>query len=98
MIARRRVTAGSLSFLLTVGITTVYAADTNPPHAENMPEPPVTMEPMLWQPGHWDWNGSQYTWAAGQYVPAAGHGNMWMPGTWSHGPNGWRWQPAHWQP
>jgi hypothetical protein len=64
---------------------------------ETPPKPPVTAEPLMWQPGHWDWNGSGYVWAKGQYVPAAGHGNLWMPGWWSRGPSGWEWQPPHWR-
>lgn len=63
---------------------------------ETMPKPPVTADPLIWQPGHWDWTGSGYAWAKGQYVPAQGHGNLWMPGWWSLTPAGWAWQPPHW--
>jgi hypothetical protein len=63
---------------------------------EVVPMPPVTAEPLMWQPGHWDWNGTGYVWAKGQYVPAAGHGNLWMPGWWSPTSTGWTWQPPHW--
>jgi hypothetical protein len=59
-------------------------------------KPPVTEEALMWQPGHWDWNGSGYVWARGQYVPAAGHGGLWMPGWWSRTDAGWVWQPPHW--
>lgn len=64
--------------------------------SETIPKPPITAEPLMWQPGHWDWNGSGYVWAPGQYVPAAGHGNLWMPGWWAKTSGGWAWQPAHW--
>ena len=64
--------------------------------SEDIPKPPITAEPLMWQPGHWDWNGSGYVWARGQYVPAAGHGNMWMPGWWSRSDAGWTWQAPHW--
>jgi hypothetical protein len=63
---------------------------------ESQPKPPVTAEPLMWQPGHWDWNGSGYVWAKGQYVPAQGHGNKWMPGWWAPSNAGWTWQAAHW--
>jgi hypothetical protein len=66
------------------------------PVAEIIPKPPVTAEALMWQPGHWDWNGSGYVWAGGQYVPARGHGNLWVPGWWSRSDAGWVWQPAHW--
>lgn len=66
------------------------------PLAETMPKPPVTGEVLVWQPGHWDWNGTGYVWATGQYVPAAGHGQLWQSGYWDRTPAGWSWQPAHW--
>ncbi len=64
--------------------------------SETIPKPPVVAEPLSWQPGHWNWNGSGYVWAKGQYVPAAGHGNMWTPGWWSRSEAGWTWQAPHW--
>ena len=67
-----------------------------PPMTETVPKPPVTAEPLMWQPGHWDWTGTGYTWAPGQYIPAAGHGPLWVPGWWSRTPTGWKWEPAHW--
>ena len=63
---------------------------------ENIPKPPVAAEALMWQPGHWDWNGFQFTWAQGLYVPAAGHSTLWIPGRWSPGPYGWKWRPPHW--
>jgi hypothetical protein len=50
------------------------------PRAESVPKPPVSPEPLDWQPGHWDWAGNGYLWSPGQYVLAAGHGLNWMPG------------------
>lgn len=68
-----------------------------PPRAEVIPKPPVTATPLIWQPGHWNWNGSGYTWQQGEYVPRDGHGDMYMPGHWVEAPGGgWNWQPAHW--
>ena len=64
--------------------------------ADPMPKPPVTQEPLIWQPGFWDWNGKAYAWTAGQYVPAAGHGSSWMPGWWNLTEGGWHWERAHW--
>lgn len=67
-----------------------------PPMADPQPPPPVSAVPPIWQPGHWDWNGSGYVWVAGVYVPDVGHGNLWQPGWWMQTPSGWSWQPAHW--
>jgi tetratricopeptide (TPR) repeat protein len=76
----------------------------DPPHylpvpaylPQTMPKPPIAAEPLMWQPGHWDWNGIKYIWTTGQYVPAAGHGNRWRPGWWSPRLEGWTWQPPRW--
>ncbi|HUB15556.1 MAG TPA: YXWGXW repeat-containing protein [Acetobacteraceae bacterium] len=67
-----------------------------PPMQETVPKPPVTGEALLWQPGHWNWNGNGYVWQPGEYVPAAGHGNLFQTGYWEQTPSGWRWVPAHW--
>ena len=63
---------------------------------EVMPNPPVSATPIIWQPGHWDWNGTGYVWTPGQYVPNPGHGNLFMPGWWAQTSAGWQWQPSHW--
>jgi hypothetical protein len=67
-----------------------------PPRSEPIPKPPVTATPLIWQPGHWDWNGAGYVWQPGEYVPREGHGELYMPGYWAQSPSGWQWQPAHW--
>jgi len=76
------------------------SANPNPPVPALLPDPmtkpPVTGEPLVWQPGHWDWTGSGYAWQQGQWVPAAGHGSLWMPGFWSLNGGSWVWQPPHW--
>jgi hypothetical protein len=66
------------------------------PMQEAIPKPPVSAEPLVWQPGHWNWNGSSYSWQPGEYVPAAGHGALFQPGYWAQTPRGWVWEPAHW--
>ena len=66
-----------------------------PPQQEQLPKPPVTAEPLIWQPGHWDWNGTTYIWTPGSYVPRDGH-SLWQPGYWAQTQGGWTWQPGHW--
>jgi hypothetical protein len=96
----------SLGALAALGLLAGCASNSGPgsnpyppvpaPLAETMPKPPVTGQELVWQPGHWDWNGTGYVWQPGQYVPAAGHGRLWQPGWWAHTPSGWQWQPPHW--
>lgn len=98
----RRFLAATVAVGLLAGCATQTTTSANPyppvpaPLAETMPKPPVTGEPLAWQPGHWNWSGSGYVWQPGQYVPAAGHGQLWQPGWWAQTPSGWVWQPAHW--
>ena len=80
------------------------AADiTKPPYppvppliAEQQPLPPVSPDPVVWQPGHWDWNGATYAWVPGMWVPRAGHGTLWQPGYWSQVNGTYVWVPGHW--
>jgi hypothetical protein len=68
--------------------------------SETIPLPPVSEDQLIWQPGHWDWNGSDYSWHEGKYARMEpGQSNMWVPGWWEL-PKDSRscvWNPAHWQ-
>jgi WXXGXW repeat (2 copies) len=57
---------------------------------------PPPGDPMVWQPGHWHWDGYQYVWVGGHYVPARPH---WREGRWIWSPREgqWVWRPAHWE-
>lgn len=100
---KRFVAAAWLGLSLLTGCAAPTTAAGNPfpppppPRMEAVPKPPVSGEQLLWQPGHWDWNGNGYSWQSGEYVPAAGHGNLFQPGYWSQTPSGWVWVKAHWR-
>jgi len=90
----------ALVLALLLAACTVAASGPYPPVPAPMneatPLPPVSGQALIWQPGHWDWNGGGYAWTAGRYVPVEGHGKLWMREQWSQTPGGWQWQPAHW--
>jgi hypothetical protein len=89
--------AGAVCLLSACVTTTTAPYPPVPaPQAETIPPPPVSATPLIWQPGHWNWNGSGYVWEPGMYVPQGTHSNMFMPGYWQKTPSGWAWQPAHW--
>ena len=69
-----------------------------PVRTEVIPKPPVSEEPLIWEPGHWDWVDTGYAWHEGEWVKRAGHGTEWQDGYWSNqNPKGtWTWLPAHW--
>jgi len=79
---------------------TSAAANPNPQPpqvpVETIPKPPVSEEPLVWQPGHWDWLGNGYEWRKGEWVQRGGHGTEWQDGYWNNAGGRWEWQPAHW--
>ena len=93
--------AGAL--LLLGGCVSETRAVSTPPYpapppvpAETVPKPPVSEQPLIWQPGHWDWSGSGYAWREGRWVPREGHGTQWQDGYWTSDNGVWSWVPAHW--
>jgi hypothetical protein len=51
---------------------------------ETMPKPPVSEQQLIWQPGHWDWNGNTYAWTSGDWLPKPPSGSgMWLEGHWT---------------
>ncbi len=64
--------------------------------AERVPTPPPSTETLIWQPGHYDWDGADYVWIHGRWVPRAGHGPLWQDGFWRHTAAGPVWVPGHW--
>ena len=57
--------AAVLAVSLMAGCAQSQAPDENPYPpvpplvSETIPKPPVTAEALMWQPGHWDWNGTR---------------------------------------
>ncbi len=92
--------AGSLA-LAGCAVTPVGVAyNPNPPppplRVEIVPKPPVSEEPLILQPGHWDWDGQGWVWRESAWVPRAGHGTTWQDGYWSNASGAWLWVPGHW--
>lgn len=76
-------------------VTNPYPAPP-PVQAEAIPPPPVSEDPLVWQPGHWDWTGTAYVWTGGRWIARAGHGTTWQDGYWANANGAWTWVPAHW--
>lgn len=89
----------TIAVLLLLAACAVPGAPPAPvpaPMAETVPKPPVTVDPVVWQPGYWNWTGSSFVWTPGQYVTATAPHQTWMPGYWEQAGAGWLWRPAHW--
>jgi hypothetical protein len=63
---------------------------------EDIPKPPVSEAPLIWQPGHWDLSNLRYIWREGRWIPRGDHSTQWQPGYWANEDGTWRWVPAHW--
>jgi len=48
----------------------LWGAPVAPP-ARLTETPPSTPSPLIWQPEHWSWTGTEYTWTPGHYVMGA---------------------------
>lgn len=88
----------ALCLLLLAGCAAAYP--THPPvppiRAEQVPTPPPSQAVLIWQPGHFDWNGVEYVWIPGEWVDRAGHGTLWQDGYWQQSAQTSQWIPAHW--
>lgn len=106
---RPRFTPPLASLLLVLGLAActppaatpvASSANPNPPpppvRTEVIPKPPVSEDPLIWQPGHWDWEGTGYAWREGEWVKRAGHGTEWQDGYWANQNGTWTWVAAHW--
>jgi len=64
--------------------------------AERLPPPPASTVTLIWQPGHYDWDGTNYVYIKGRWVSRGGHGPLWQDGMWHRAGSRWEWVPAHW--
>lgn len=52
------------------------------------PLPPVSSTPLVLQPAHWDWTGSNYVAVPPTWVPPPPRGSQWQAGYWTVGAGG----------
>lgn len=95
----RLITAAALAGLLALGGCVVEPVNPYPPppplRTEVIPAAPSAA--VVWEPGHYHWNGGAYVWVPGHYVTRVATMHRWEHGHWEHGPGGgWVWVPGHW--
>jgi hypothetical protein len=62
------------------------------------PVPQQRAELVVWDPGHWRWDGHDWDWVPGHYVERPHREAHWEPGHWAERPNGaWLWVEGHWR-
>ncbi len=64
--------------------------------AERVPVPPRASVPLIWRPGHYDWDGARYNWVAGEWVERSRQGTLWQDGYWRREGSTYAWTAAHW--
>src|SRR3954469_5818613 len=55
-----------------------------PPRAEVVPRPPHGR--VVWEPGHWHWDGFRYVWIGGRYVERGPRHGHYAEGRWIWAP------------
>ncbi len=58
--------------------------------------PPAPSTTVVWEPGHWNWNGARYVWVPGHYLERTAAGEHWVHGHWAQRNGVWEWMPGHW--
>jgi len=66
------------------------------PQDEVVPAPPVSSTPLIWQPGDYAWDGSNYVWTKGQWTQKQANATFWQDGHWEKQGSAYVWVPGHW--
>jgi hypothetical protein len=85
----------------TVTTTSTYPSFTRaptaplPPRAEVIPPSPDPQ--MVWEPGYWNYTGTNWLWVPGHYEVKPQQTAQWIPGHWDQQPDGtWVWIAGRW--
>lgn len=100
----RRLGLGGLAFVAAA--SGIAAVSTAPAEAQGYPPmPPPLFEPgppppppgMIWEPGHYRWDGYRYVWIRGHYRRGGPGYGQFVPGHWGNRGGQWVWIPPHWR-
>ena len=81
----------------TTTYNTVVTAPTAPPPTRVEVIPPTPGPQMVWEPGHWSFNGATWDWVPGHYEAAPQPTAQWIQGHWTQQPGGsWVWIAGRW--
>src|ERR1700709_2586842 len=64
--------------------------------AETRPLPPVSEQPLIWQPGDWVFAGESYRYEPGHYIASTGREHTWVFGHWGGTSTAPVWLPGGW--
>ncbi len=94
-------------FLVGAGIILIGIGSANaqpPPNYAPIPAPRYEQVPpppgrhVIWEPGHWHWDGYRYGWIPGHYIERHEWHGRYVEGHWRWSPREGRyvWEPSHW--
>jgi hypothetical protein len=69
----------------------------SPPPLREEVVPPPPNEQVVWEPGHWRWDGHDWQWLPGHYETRPYAEAVWIPGHWAERNGGWVWVAGHWR-
>jgi len=69
---------------------------TEPPPPNQIEQTPPPQLGVIWDAGHWEWNGSAYWWRRGAWRDARA-GSHWVPDRWEQVGNEWHHVAGHWE-
>ena len=52
---------------------------------------------MVWEPGHWHWDGREYVWVGGHYIRPVRANARYVHARWRWNGGAWVWVPGHWE-
>jgi hypothetical protein len=93
LLAALCLSAGAMLAPLT-GTASTYPTEAPPPNQEERTPPPKLG--VIWDAGHWDWNGSGYVWRQGAWRDAR-PGFHWVPDRWEQVGEQWHHVAGHWE-
>jgi hypothetical protein len=97
MSAACTVTATAPKVVVTPEVELVVARPPPPVRVEVIPAPPgAHPELMVWQPGHWHWDGHEYVWRGGHYEKRPSATAYWVQPEWVSRNGSWVFKPGHW--
>ena len=95
-----RLTYPTALLSLTLAVAGCVVEPINPypappaPRVEVVPSAPSSV--VVWEPGHYQWNGATYVWIPGRYVQRVASMGHWEHGHWAHRGGAWVWIPGRW--
>jgi hypothetical protein len=88
------------ALVMTAGMSGLAAAQPYPGipalREERIPPPPPGAR-MVWEPGHWHWNGRNYAWIGGHYIRPMHGRSQFVRGHWVNERGRWVWVGGHWR-